>query len=222
MPVKVAPFKQKILDIKEGSAHAYEVLFRLGLENTIVPCSIERIIFYVKKFGSLEDLELTILEKALERANGDMLFFNVSPDNFNERFLLKATELVKMHNGKVVFEITESAPLEDLNHVEKLMMQFKNDYVKFAIDDFGSGYTSFSYLEHLPVDYIKIDGHYIRNLPHSQKALSIVNVFIQSANALGIKTVAEHVENETVFTIVKELGFDYAQGFYIEKPKPFE
>mgnify|MGYP000222574937 CR=1 FL=1 len=221
MAVKVEPFKQKIIDIKRGFTHAYEILFRLTLENIIIPCSPEKVISYIERFGSLEDFELTILEKALEKANGDMLFFNISPKNLNERFLIEAIKLVNIYNGKVVFEITESAPLKDLKLAEDLMTQFKSDHVKFAIDDFGSGYTSFSYLERLPVDYIKIDGKYIKSLPHSQKTFSLVKTFVQLANTIGVKTVAEYVENKTILNIVKDLGFDYAQGFYIDEPKPF-
>jgi EAL domain-containing protein (putative c-di-GMP-specific phosphodiesterase class I) len=98
----------------------------------------------------------------------------------------------------------------------------KDEGFRFAIDDFGSGYSSFYYLKYLPVDFLKIDGEFIKSLPNSPKDRIFIEGIVSVAKKMGIKTLAEFIENEEVLKVVKDLGIDYAQGYYFGKPEPLE
>jgi EAL domain-containing protein (putative c-di-GMP-specific phosphodiesterase class I) len=93
---------------------------------------------------------------------------------------------------------------------------------KFSLDDFGSGLSSFSYLKNLPVDYLKIDGGFIRNIEHDQMDMEFVKSINQIGHTLGVETIAEFIENQHTAEILERLGVDFGQGFHIMEPKPFE
>ena len=93
---------------------------------------------------------------------------------------------------------------------------------RFALDDFGAGFGSFYCLKHLPVDYVKIDGEFIRNLDSSEIDQRMVSAMVEIARALGLRTIAEFVENEEILDKLREFGVDFAQGYHIGKPGPVE
>ena len=93
---------------------------------------------------------------------------------------------------------------------------------KFALDDFGSGLSSFGYLKNLPVDYLKIDGTFVRDMDTDDVNHAMVSAIQQLGKIIGIKTIAEFVESESVMEMLSELGVDYAQGYAISMPKPLE
>jgi EAL domain-containing protein (putative c-di-GMP-specific phosphodiesterase class I) len=107
-------------------------------------------------------------------------------------------------------------------HDEEKAKHFVNDLhklgFKFALDDFGSGYTSFHYLKNLAVDYVKIDGEFIKNLETSPEDRYFVKALADLAKGLGVKIIAEFVENQSHVNILKEIGIDYLQGYHISKP----
>lgn len=118
------------------------------------------------------------------------------------------------------FEITETAAIANLTQTANVLRQLKALGFQFALDDFGSGMSSFSYLKHLPVDYIKIDGEFIKNILNDSVDRVMVESIAPVAHAMGIYTVAEFVDNETVASLLVSLGVDFAQGFGVHKPEP--
>ena len=100
------------------------------------------------------------------------------------------------------------------------MLDIKLQGFSFAIDDFGSGYSSFQYIKCFPVDYIKIEGEFISNMVHDSVYLAFVKSIVTLAKELGIKTIAEYVEDGETLAEVSRLGIDYAQGYHISRPSP--
>jgi len=120
--------------------------------------------------------------------------------------------------SRVVFEIVESESIENFEGVIHFINQVKKHNCKIAIDDFGTGYSNFEYLIKLKADFLKIDGSLIKNLDKDKNALVVVSTIVEFSKKLGMKTIAEFVENEEIFKIVKDLGIDYSQGYYFSQP----
>jgi EAL domain-containing protein (putative c-di-GMP-specific phosphodiesterase class I) len=110
--------------------------------------------------------------------------------------------------------------IANLSKAASLIWQLKELGCKFALDDFGSGMSSFAYLKSLPVDYLKIDGNFIKNIADNPIDIAMVEAITKIAHVMGIKTIAEYVENKTIMDKLNELGVDYAQGYYLGKPQP--
>lgn len=121
--------------------------------------------------------------------------------------------------SRVVFEIVESEYIENLRGVLDFISEVKKYNCKISIDDFGTGYSNFEYLIKLKADCLKIDGSLIKNIDKDDNSYLVVSSIVDFAKKLGMKTVAEFVENEEIFKIVKELGIDYSQGYYFSTPK---
>jgi EAL domain-containing protein (putative c-di-GMP-specific phosphodiesterase class I) len=121
--------------------------------------------------------------------------------------------------GAICFEITETAAIANLGNVVYFMRELKARGCHFALDDFGSGLSSFMYLKTLPVEYLKIDGQFIENVARDPVDRSMVEAISQVGRAMGIRTIAERVESEAVLLELARLGIGYAQGFYIAEPR---
>ena len=120
------------------------------------------------------------------------------------------------------FEITETAAVSNLANAVYFMRELKARGCRFALDDFGSGLSSFMYLKTLPVDYLKIDGQFIAQVARDSVDRSMVEAIAKVGEALGIETIAERVENEATLTVLREIGVDYVQGFHLQRPRPIE
>ena len=105
---------------------------------------------------------------------------------------------------------------------EHVILELKKLGCKFALDDFGSGLSSFSYLKNLPVDYLKIDGLFVKDIVEDKIDYAMVKAINEVGHTMGMETIAEFVENNGIKEILRELGIDYAQGYGIHKPQPFE
>ena len=121
----------------------------------------------------------------------------------------------------VCFEITETLAIANLSKAACLIKKLKELGCRFALDDFGSGMSSFAYLKNLPVDFVKIDGNFVKNILDSPIDLAMVEAINRIGHVMGIKSIAEYVENEIIWEKLKELGIDYAQGYYLGRPQPF-
>lgn len=120
--------------------------------------------------------------------------------------------------SRVTFELLESEAIQDFKKVERFINEVKRYGAKIAIDDFGSGYSNFAYLTKMRIDYIKIDGSLIKNIDVDRPSLLVVETIVDFAKKLGVKTIAEYVYSSVIMDKVKNLGIDYAQGFYIDEP----
>ncbi|VAX09918.1 diguanylate cyclase/phosphodiesterase (GGDEF & EAL domains) with PAS/PAC sensor(s) [hydrothermal vent metagenome] len=119
---------------------------------------------------------------------------------------------------KVCFEVTETAAISSLSNAADFVKQLKAMGCTFALDDFGSGLSSYSYLKHLPVDFLKIDGMFVKDIHNNQADYAMVKSINELGHFLGKKTIAEYVENKLIYDHLVEIGVDYAQGYAIERP----
>jgi diguanylate cyclase (GGDEF)-like protein/PAS domain S-box-containing protein len=124
--------------------------------------------------------------------------------------------------ARICFEITETAAISNLRRVSRFMEQLKASGCRFALDDFGSGLSSFAYLKHLPVDYLKIDGLFVKGAATDSTDFSMVESINRIGHVMGMKTIAEFVENQTILDQMKILGIDFVQGHHVHQPEAFK
>ncbi|MGZ8192893.1 MAG: EAL domain-containing protein [Methylobacter sp.] len=123
---------------------------------------------------------------------------------------------------KICFEITETAAIANLSYATKFINQLREQGCSFSLDDFGSGLSSFAYLKNLPVDFLKIDGLFVKDILDDKVDLAMVKSINEVGHVMNKKTIAEFVENEQIFNLLNVLGVDYAQGYGIGKPVPLD
>ena len=154
-----------------------------------------------------------------------MYAINLSGASINDdQFIDFVGEQFALHQippKAICFEITETIAITNLGKAADLIRSLKEFGCRFALDDFGSGMSSFAYLKNLPVDYLKIDGSFVKHIVEEPIDLAIVEAINQIGHVMGIKTIAEFVENDAILEKIKALGVDYAQGYGIGKPRPF-
>ncbi|NUW66066.1 EAL domain-containing protein [Vibrio coralliilyticus] len=159
-------------------------------------------------------------------ANLGMCSINLSGHSMGNKefiaFLLDKLQHSPVPCEKICLEITETAAMSNMNQAIELFSQFKQLGCKIALDDFGSGLSSFGYLKKLPVDIVKIDGLFVRDIDVNEVDHLMVRSINDLAKQMGKQTVAEFVENSRIIDLLVELGVDYAQGYVIGKPKPLE
>jgi EAL domain-containing protein (putative c-di-GMP-specific phosphodiesterase class I) len=166
-----------------------------------------------------------VLQKHSQGSDEPAFLFalNLSGMSLSDRsfldFVLTLVEDPKIARG-LCFEVTETAVITSMAQAVYFMHELRRRGCRFALDDFGSGLSSFHYLKTLPVDFIKIDGQFIGNVTSDVVDRSMVEAISQVGRALGIATIAEKVESEAVFTELKRLGVQFAQGYFIAHPAP--
>ncbi len=143
---------------------------------------------------------------------------SVGAAGFAER-ILALMERASLPPGMVNFEVTETAVIQNLDQAGRFMQALRELGCEFALDDFGSGLSSFGYLKRLPVDYVKIDGVFVKNIVEDRTDRMFVKAIIDIAHSLGIRAIAECVESVQTFEVVRELGADFAQGFHLHEPE---
>ena len=122
--------------------------------------------------------------------------------------------------NQVILEVTETAAIVNMDDARAFAQRLRDLGYLFALDDFGSGFGSFHYLKHLPFDYVKIDGEFIKDLVARREDRAVVQAIVDIAHALGMRTIAEFVNDEETIDALRRLGVDYAQGYYIGRPVP--
>ena len=119
----------------------------------------------------------------------------------------------------ICFEITETAAIRNLTAATAFIRALKRIGCRFALDDFGSGLSSFAYLKNLPIDFLKIDGAFVRDMEQDPFDCAIVEATVRIASVMKVPAIAEWVENEEILKHLRKLGVSYGQGYYISKPK---
>ncbi|WP_404788051.1 EAL domain-containing protein [Altericista sp. CCNU0014] len=149
---------------------------------------------------------------------------NLSGDSINDdlfiNFVYEQFALHSIPTHLICFEITETMAIVNLTKASQFIRELQAMGCRFALDDFGSGMSSFGYLKNLPVNYLKIDGSFIRNIVTDPVDAAMVKAMTQIGQVMGMKIVAEFVENDAILDCIKELGIDYAQGYGIAAPRP--
>jgi EAL domain-containing protein (putative c-di-GMP-specific phosphodiesterase class I) len=130
----------------------------------------------------------------------------------------ESMENYKTDPRNLIFEVTETAAVENLSQAREFIDSLRSLGCRFALDDFGIGFSSFHYLRNLPVDFVKIDGSFVRNLHHNAEDKIFVKAMVDLATGLGITCIAEFVENGEIVAVLKELGVELGQGYHIARP----
>jgi len=143
-------------------------------------------------------------------------------DNSFLDYVIEQFELSNLNPRLITFEITETAAIANLARAIEVIEKLKNLGCSFSLDDFGSGLSSFAYLSNLPVDNIKIDGHFVRDIVDNPVSRSIVESIAQIGRVMGLKTIAEFVENDAILREARDCGIDFAQGYGIARPRPLQ
>ncbi|HWI52809.1 MAG TPA: EAL domain-containing protein [Symbiobacteriaceae bacterium] len=217
---------QPVVHLEEGHVDHYEVLIRLEQPDgsLLLPGAF---LGAAERFRLMPAIDRWVLEQALavlrERPRL-RLFVNLSGQSLSDESLLAYTEARLRESrdlvGRLSFEITETAAVRDIERVRLWMGRLKGLGCRFALDDFGIGFSSFTYLRSLPVDFVKIDGSFIRNLDTDPTNRSLVEAMYTAAHTLGKVVVAEWVENEAIAEVLREVGIEYGQGYRWGKPGP--
>lgn len=218
------PYFQPIIDNTTDKIVKYEALSRLIDSNGIV-YSPERFIPVAKTIKVYDKVTKMVIDKTFETFSQSQKEFSINlsfEDIINPNIYDFILTRLKNHElaSQVTFELLESERVKDFKKVVRFFNEIKRYGAKVAIDDFGSGFSNFSYMIKLKPDFIKIDGSLIQELDTNKNAQIVVETIVDFAKKLNIKTVAEYVHSSTVLSAVKMMNIDYSQGFYIDKPKP--
>ncbi len=220
---------QPIVEIKTGKVKHHEVLLRMYAPDTDEIILPGEFLETAEKFGLIQEIDSWVSENAIRllasrKQQTTGLSINLSGRNFGNRdFLNKILSWIKKYDANpelIVFEVTETVAVDSINQARDFIKDLRIIGCRFSLDDFGVGFSSLHYLRNLPVDIIKIDGVFIRNIATDKSDQIMVKAITHISEGLGIKTVAEFVEDEKIYIILKELGVDMAQGYFIEKALP--
>jgi diguanylate cyclase (GGDEF)-like protein/PAS domain S-box-containing protein len=221
---------QPIVAVAGGRVSHYEVLVRMReRDGTLIPPG--KFIPAAEQFGLVQRLDQRIVSKAV-RCLADLpreldsigLSINLSGLSVGSAEMYQCIEREVREAGvepsRITFEITETAACEQLDSAIAFIQRIRQLGCNVSLDDFGVGFSSFSYLKHLRADILKIDGSFIRDIHNNNADQLFVKALVDVARGMGMRTIAEFVENEQVFDRVRSLGVDYVQGFYLGKPQP--
>jgi PAS domain S-box-containing protein len=215
---------QPILDLGDGSIHHHELLVRMRLGEDLVPPAA--FLPYAEESELIRDLDLWAVEAGMGLATRVPVAINLSARSLGSRSLLEAIERKLgadgVPAGNVTFEITETAAAENMQGARELVAELNGLGCAVALDDFGTGYGSFTYLRHLPVTQLKIDIEFIRGIDQDPTDRRVVESMVDVARNFAMTTVAEGVEDERTLELVREMGVDLVQGYYVGRPRPLE
>jgi diguanylate cyclase (GGDEF)-like protein len=220
---------QPLLHISSGAITHYEALLRLKTSRGLI--GPQAFLPAVTRFGLMDEIDRWVVEHAIRElakfsSDSAKLRFSVNLSTLafeNEWFASSVRCLLKdygVSGDQLCFEITEQMAVRIAAKTDKQITMLRDLGCRIAVDDFGTGYSSFSYLKRLPVDYLKIDGSFIRELTRSRVDQSLVRMIGEVAKAAGLETVAEYVESAAALRMLANYGIDYAQGFYIGRAVP--
>lgn len=220
---------QPIVGVSSGKVHHYEVLVRMREPDGALVAP-GKFIPAAEQFGLIQKVDQHIVTKAIRQladlppSMADVGFsINLSGMSVGRQDMFELIEREVREAGieptRITFEITETAACEQLNNALAFIQKVRQLGCQVSLDDFGVGFSSFSYLKHLHADILKIDGSFIRDIHNNNADQLFVKALVDVARGMGMRTVAEFVENEQVYQRVRSLGADYVQGYYLGKPQ---
>lgn len=219
-------FQQPILDLRADQVTRHELLIRMAGEDGVIHPPSD-FLPTAERLGLINEIDRWMLREAVAilKMDSDHLRaaeVNLSGKAFSDSGLIDyiAGEIrdAGIDPHRLGFEITETAAIADMSRAQRFIARLKDLGCRFSLDDFGSGFSSFHYLKHLPIDCLKIDGAYVRGLATSEEDRCLVRGICEMCRGLGVEVLAECVEDEAVLEAVRELGVDYAQGYHIGRP----
>lgn len=224
-------YYQRVLPIATTSANQpyREVLVRMIDEkgNLIPPMAF---IPAAERYGVMSTIDHWVTKTAFEWLAGhsseEGLAINLSSQSLGDEgflgFVMEQFRLTRVSPRRICFEITETVAIANWNRATLFIAKLRALGCRFALDDFGSGMSSFGYLKNLPVDFIKIDGAFVRDMIEDEVDYAMVEAVNRISHVMGIRTTAEYVENDQILAKLRELGVDYVQGYGIHMPQPLE
>jgi len=225
------------VDQARGLARHYEILIRMrDAERGLVQPSL--FIPAAERYQLMPAIDKWVIRntfatlRGAEPAAGEMhpdstgFSINLSAQSLTDsgflNYVIEQFETTGLNPALITFEITETAAIGNLNRAIEVIEKLKGLGCSFSLDDFGSGLSSFGYLSNLPVDYIKIDGHFVRDIADNPVSRSIVESIAHIGRVMGLQTIAEFVENDSILQEAKDCGIDFVQGYGIERPRPLQ
>ena len=220
------PYYQKIISNKDLSVLKCEALARMNNNGKIITPDI--FIPAIRRLGLSDMFSRKIITlvfndvyiyKTIENAS-----INITTEDTRNRKTLETIEgLLKKHTGKkITFEITETIGVKDYKDIANFTKLIKKYGARISIDDFGSGHSGYEHLIKIDTDYIKIDGKFIKILKDNIKARILIKGICDFAKENNIEVIAEYIEDKELYSITKELGVNYSQGYYFSKPEPIK
>lgn len=229
-------YQQPIVRLIDNSRNHLEILLRMIDEdgNVIPPGSFMPA---AERYGLMPVIDRWVIhETFMYMAGADpadpikgsdrILAINLSGDSINDStlldFILQEKTTCNISLTNVCFEITETVAISNLSKATLFINELKTFGCKFALDDFGSGLSSFAYLKTLPVNYLKIDGAFVKDICNDVIDRAMVESIQQVGKVMQLDTIAEHVEDEATLLVLKQIGVDYVQGYYLGRPEAIE
>jgi len=226
---------QPIMSLKDRSVSHYEALVRLADEPEGGLVAPGRFLPAAERYGLIREIDRMVLSKVTalladrssageQGEHGVRIAINCSSLSITDGGMLdqieRALTLAGVDPARLMIEVTETAAISDMARAQAFCAGVQALGCAVALDDFGAGFGSFQYLKHLPFEYLKIDGDFIRDLPASPKDQLVVKALVELARGMGKQTIAEYVEDEATVECLRDYGVDFAQGFEIGAPQP--
>lgn len=217
---------QPIVDVATGAVIQQELLVRLrGEDGVLLPPA--EFLPVAERYGTIREIDQWVTQRAAElAAAGAPVEVNLSAASVGDEDMLSAIREALERTGAdpalIVFEVTETALMADIDRGRAFASAVRELGCRFALDDFGTGYGTFTYLKHIPVDYLKIDIEFVRDLLKSEDDERLVRTIVSMARDFGKITIAEGVEDAATLDRLRELGVDHAQGYHIGRPAEIE
>jgi diguanylate cyclase (GGDEF)-like protein len=220
---------QPIAAIETGDISQYELLLRMQDEHgQIVPATA--FLATAERFDLVQEIDRWVIRKAIdliaehaEHGRALKLEVNISGKSIGDPALTRLIEAQLSDTGidpqLLILEITETTAIANMDEAVEFANRLSRLGCGFALDDFGRGFGSFYYLKHLPLNYLKIDGDFVRNIAHNLVDQQVVKAVVQVAKALGYKTIAEYVQDEATVLALRHYGVDFMQGFHVGRPR---
>ena len=234
---KLVLYYQDIVPVipDKNAGHHFEVLVRM-LDDSGDIISPDRFLPAAERYNLITSLDRWVVAHSLAwyarhsltagTAGLDTISINLSGASVTDtdflEYIKNEMKRCEVPPGVICFEITETAAIANIEAAAEFIHELKRLGCRFALDDFGSGLSSFAYLKNLPVDYLKIDGSFVRDMETDAVDCAMVSAIYQLASVLGIKTIAEFVENDNILKKLADIGIDYAQGYGISRPLPLQ
>lgn len=225
-------FYQKIQPIQPSLSSHIEILLRLNDDNGVL-IEPSQFLPAAERFNLIGRIDRWVITEVMtwisshhQLSEIDTIAINLSGHSLSDlafhQFALQLVDAAPSCAKKLCIEITETVAITNISYAKKFIQSMKQYGVRFSLDDFGSGVSSFGYLNNLPVDYLKIDGQFIEDILENNIGRAIVRCISDIAHVTNTKTIAEWVDSQAVANFLGDMGIDYLQGFMIHRPEPLK
>ena len=229
-------YQQPIVGVTSNSSDHLEILLRMiDEEGNVIPPGA--FMPAAERYGLMPEIDRWVIHEVFKfigsenpadpiKGSERIFAINLSGDSVNDsqllEFILEERDRYDISLTNICFEITETVAISNLTKATIFINKLKEHGCRFSLDDFGSGLSSFAYLKSLPVDYLKIDGSFVKDISNDEIDRAMVEAIQQIGKVMKLDTIAEHVENEATLQVLKEIGVDYVQGYHLGRPQAID